>query len=90
MKTYLDLASESYSRAIAQSGLFEYEIALGVFQYSVQQTCLLQENQKHKAYVTMVRFCPCCLEILARQCLLDTGLEHSGPTSFSKFIVIFS
>ena len=65
--------SKEYSdnKAIVQSGLFENEIGPGVFQFSVQQTCSLQESQRHKAYVTdngsiMSPFCPCRTVIIAR------------------------
>ena len=43
-----------------------------------RQTCSLQESQRHKAYVTDYSTILFLLSrILAGQCLLDAGLEHS-------------
>ena len=78
------------NKVIAQSGLFENDIGPGVFQFSVQQTCLLQESQRHKPDVTnygSILSLPS--RTLAWQCLLNAGLEHSRSNLVFKINFMF-
>ena len=46
------LIGDSENKIITESGLFETEIGHGVLQFSVQQTRVLQEYQRHKQCTT--------------------------------------
>ena len=48
------LIEHSEHKVIAQSGLLGNEIGPGVLQYSVQQTSVLQECQRHKAKASII------------------------------------
>ena len=67
----------SKNKVITQYGLFENENGPRVLKSSVQQTCSLQECQRHKAYVTNYILILSLLSIiLPGLCLLDAEQEH--------------
>ena len=69
----------SENKIIIQSGLFENEVGPGVFQYSIQQTCMHQKNAKGKKFrpLKVSEFCVSYLEIFQNIFLLNTGMKHS-------------
>ena len=72
------LIENSENKIITQSRLFANEIGPTVLQSRVQQyACCKNAKGKTRRKVTTFYFCPCCLEFLHGDYLMEAGLEHS-------------